>query len=45
MYISPETGRRQDTAHCFIYPLLADEKHKETLTVEVEKRVVKVLLE
>jgi hypothetical protein len=45
MYISPETGRRQDTAHRFLYPLLEDERHKEALIVEVEKRVVKVLFE
>ncbi|KAJ2997559.1 hypothetical protein NUW58_g618 [Xylaria curta] len=42
-YISPE-GKRQDTAHCYLYPRLQDGKHPN-LHVLVQSRVVKVLFD
>ncbi|KAK1753268.1 GMC oxidoreductase [Echria macrotheca] len=41
--VSPE-GRRQDTAHCYVHPLLQDGKHAN-LHVLVENQVVRVLFD
>ncbi|KAI0424088.1 GMC oxidoreductase [Xylaria sp. FL1042] len=42
-YISPD-GKRQDTAHCYLYPRLQDGKHPN-LHVLVQSKAVKILFD
>ncbi|KAJ9602308.1 hypothetical protein H2200_013163 [Cladophialophora chaetospira] len=42
-YVSPQ-GKRQDTAHCYLHPLLRDGKHPN-LHVLCESKVVRVLFD
>ena len=43
-YVSPD-GRRQDTAHCYVHPKLAQPDTYPNLHVLVESKVVRVLLD
>jgi alcohol oxidase len=43
-YVSPDEGKRQDVAHCYLHPRLQDGKHIQ-LHVLVESQVVRVLFE
>ncbi|KAH9904670.1 alcohol oxidase [Xylariomycetidae sp. FL2044] len=43
-YVSPEDGRRQDSAHAYLHPRLQDGNHKH-LHVLVQSRVIRVLFD